>query len=139
MTKNISMKHLLVFSLFLFNFLNTNAQTFKKGDVWTGSYQCSGNKLELKLTIDEVQHDIIRSRFIFLDGLGEYEMIGKYSNNEFTFLGTNWIKNPNNSYVTLGLHGFFLNSPDRLIGNTISKLTYTEGNECTGFYLERNK
>jgi hypothetical protein len=91
------MKHLLIFAFFVITFLNINAQTFKKGDTWTGSYQCSGNKLEFKLTIDEVQYDIIRSRFIFLNGLGEFEMIGKYSNNEFTFLGNNWIINPNNS------------------------------------------
>ncbi len=133
------MKHLIIFSFLVSTFLNTNAQTFKKGETWTGYYECVGNNLDFKLTIDEVQNDIIKSRFIFLNGLGEFEMIGKYSNNEFTFLGTKWINNPNDGYVTLGLHGFYMNSPDRLIGNTISKLTFTEGNECTGFYLSRIK
>ena len=112
---------------------------FKKGDKWTGSYQCSNSKIDLEIYIDEVQGDIIRSRFILLGGKGEYEMIGKIKDNEFTFMGTNWIKNPGDSFVTLGLHGFYLNSPDRLIGNLISKLTFTEGNECTGFYLEKKK
>ena len=135
----IEMKNLFILTFVLFASVYVSGQTFKKGDTWVGSYQCSGNSLEFKLLIDEVQNDIIRSRFVFLNGLGEFEMIGKYSNNEFTFLGTNWIKNPFNKYVTLGLHGFYLNSPDRLVGNTISKLTYTEGNECTGFYLERSK
>jgi len=133
------MKNLYVLFIVLFSSLYVSGQTFKKGDTWVGSYQCSGNKLEFKLSIDEVQNDIVRSRFIFLSGDGVFEMIGKYNNNEFTFIGTNWINNPNQSYVTLCLHGFYLNSPDRLIGNTISKLTFTEGNECTGFYLERKK
>jgi hypothetical protein len=129
----------IIFILFLSTVVNSQRNPFKKGDTWVGNYQCSGDKLDLKLIIDEVQGTIVRSRFIFLNGNGEFEMIGKYSKNEFTFLGTNWIKNPNDIYVTLGLHGFYLNSPDRFIGNTISKLTFTEGNECTGFYLERLK
>jgi hypothetical protein len=134
---NVVMKNLFILIFVLLANIYTSGQTFKKGDTWVGSYQCSGNKLEFKLSIDEVQNDIVRSRFIFLGGDGVFEMIGKYSSNEFTFTGTNWINNPNQSYVTIGLHGFYLNSPDRLIGNTISKLTFTEGNECTGFYLER--
>jgi hypothetical protein len=133
------MKKLLLLNVFILSGFLTFSQSnpFKKGDVWIGSYQCYNSELNLKIAIDEVQGEIIRSRFIFLNGDGEYEMIGKFKDNEFTFMGSNWIKNPRNSFVTLGLHGFYLNTPDRLIGNLISKLTYTEGNECTGFYLER--
>ena len=131
---------ILYFSLLLvFSSIYSNAQTFKKGETWAGSYQCGGNNLEFKLSIEEIQNDIVRSKFIFLNGDGVFEMIGKYSNNEFTFTGTNWLQNPDQGYVTIGLHGFYLSSPDRLIGNTISKLTYTEGKECTGFFLEREK
>jgi hypothetical protein len=133
------MKKLLLLNVFILSGFFTFSQSnpFKKGDVWIGSYQCYNSELNLKIAIDEVQGEIIRSRFIFLNGDGEYEMIGKFKDNEFTFMGSNWIKNPRNSFVTLGLHGFYLNTPDRLVGNLISKLTYTEGNECTGFYLER--
>jgi hypothetical protein len=133
------MKKLLLLNVFILSGFFTFSQSnpFKKGDVWIGSYQCYNSELNLKIAIDEVQGEIIRSRFIFLNGDGEYEMIGKFKDNEFTFMGSNWIKNPRNSFVTLGLHGFYLNTPDRLVGNLISKLTYTEGKECTGFYLER--
>ena len=135
------MKKLLFLNVFILSGFLTFSQSnpFKKGDVWIGSYQCYNSELNLKIAIDEVQGEIIRSRFIFLNGDGEYEMIGKFKDNEFTFMGSNWIKNPRNSFVTLGLHGIYLKTPDRLIGNLISKLTYTEGNECTGFYLERKK
>ena len=135
------MKNLLILATMLLIYGVSYSQNipFKKGDKWNGSYQCSNSKIDLEISIDEVQGDIIRSRFIFLGGKGEYEMIGKLKDNEFTFMGTNWIKNPDDNFVTLGLHGFYLNSPDRLIGNLISKLTYTEGNECTGFYLEKKK
>jgi hypothetical protein len=133
-------KMFLLFAFIITGFFSYSQKNiFKEGDKWIGSYQCSGDKLNLEIAIDEVQDDIIKSRFIFLNGDGEYEMIGKINDNEFVFMGTNWIKNPNNHYVTLGLHGFYLKTPDRLVGNTLSKLTFTEGNECTGFYLERKK
>ena len=135
------MKNLFILATMLFAYGVSYSQNiaFQKGDKWSGSYQCSNTKIDLEISIDEVQGDIIRSRFIFLGGKGEYEMIGKFKDNEFTFMGTNWIKNPGNSFVTVGLHGFYLNAPERLIGNLITKLTFTEGNECTGFYLEKKK
>jgi hypothetical protein len=135
------MKKLLFLNVFiLYGFLTFSQRNpFKKGDVWIGSYQCYNSELNLEIAIDDVQGEIIRSRFIFLNGDGEYEMIGKFKDNEFTFMGSNWIKNPSDNFVTLGLHCFYLKTPGRLIGNLISKLTYTEGNECTGFYLERKK
>jgi hypothetical protein len=135
------MKSFYVLAIFIVlgTYINAQNNPFKKGDVWEGRYQCSGIQLNFNLTIEEVQDGVVISKFIFLNGQGEYEMIGKYDKNEFTFTGTNWIKNPNQAYVTLGLHGFYLKTPERLIGNTISKLSFTEGNECTGFYLERKK
>ena len=117
---------------------NQTKNPFNQGDVWVGYYECRGNKLVLKLTIEEVQGSIVRSKFIFLNGNGSFDLIGKFENNEFTFNSSQWDRNPG-GYVTLGMHGFFLANPDRLIGNTISKLTYTEGNECTGFSLTKQK
>ena len=111
---------------------------FKKGDVWVGTYECAGEKYEMKLNILEAQKGIIRSSFVFRNNTGSYEVIGQIKNNEFTFNSVLWEKNPTN-YTTLGMHGFYLEGPDRLVGSTISKLTFSEGDECTGFYLTRQK
>lgn len=92
----------------------------------------------MKLVIEEVQGNIIRAKYVFLDGKGSFGLIGKYENNEFTFHPTKWIKHPEN-YVTLGLHGYYLSDPKRLIGNTFGILTYSEGGECTGFHLEKQE
>jgi hypothetical protein len=137
--KGNNMKKLLTFILIGFINLSIYSQInpFHKGDVWVGNYECYGEKLDFKLVIKEVQGNTIISTFKFKDENGSFGLIGNLANNEFTFQSTHWIKKPI-GYVTLGLHGFYLENPTRLIGNTISKLTYTEGNECTGFYLEKS-
>jgi disulfide bond formation protein DsbB len=134
------MKRLIFFLLFGLAFSVSYAQKnpFKKGQIWTGFYECNAERLSMEIAIQDVQGNTIISEYRFKGGAGSFGLIGKYRSGEFTFQPTHWIKNPG-GYTTLGLHGFYLDAPSRLIGNTLSNLTFTEGGECNGFSLTKKE
>jgi hypothetical protein len=117
--------------------VRTDANPFRRGDVWVGQYVCSQGVTELRFHVAGVRGDRVRAVFDFhhvpSGAVGRYEMRGTWypAERRAVFVAGAWIDQPP-GYITVDMEGRV--HPD---GRRFGGQIVTDSPGCSWFRLVR--